>query len=458
MLTYTNEQMWAFWNKVMVNLSTGAGLYEPIPGALAEFCEFFRFGCGFIYMSDYEGDFYLKEKYASYDEQKMHSRLNLRSLLGDEFFMSLSHKKQVFVNNETSKSKLEERLCMIFDATSLLFAPIVDQNMTLMSFICIIDRRGQSRLDISHFNFAFSILYTISNNIKLVLYKRGISRTQESLKSILDNMPIGLCINDTNTRDVLYTNKQMTEKYLNKEEFLSRLRFESSLKNSSDESKKWEMQSSDGSWYKVISVPLKWTDGRMVHITSLVDITGDKNQEKLIQLLADSDDLTRLPNRRKLEKDFDKLIKSGASCYLIFLDLNNFKEINDTMGHKTGDELLISIAERLTDSPITSGYAYRHGGDEFALICKGFERDMLVMVEFLLNIFDESWTIGNRQVFSGASIGISSFPTDGETYDELFGCADRAMYAAKTTLRTSAVMYNNGRLQDFEVYRRVLVD
>lgn len=458
MRKYTNEQMWAFWNKVMVSLSTGAGLYEPIPGALAEFCEFFRFGCGFIYMAGHEGDFFLKEKFAFYDDQKTHPRINLRSLLGDDFFMSLSNKKQVFVNNESQKSKLEERLCMIFDTTSLLFAPIVDQNMKLMSFICITDRRGRQRLDISHLSFAFSILYTISNNIKLVLYRQNISRAQESLKSILDNMPIGLCINDTNTRETLYANKSIKEKYIDREEFLSRLRFESFSDKSFEAYGKWEIESFDGSCYKVISAPLKWTDGRTVHITSLTDITADKRQERLIQLLADSDDLTSLPNRRKFERDFNKLIRSGDSGYLIFLDLNNFKEINDTMGHKLGDELLKAMAELLSESPLTKGRIYRHGGDEFALICPGFEDEMLDTVDFLLNTFNEKWKLKNKRLFCGASIGISSFPADAETYDELFAYADRAMYKAKERRRTNAVLYDKGKLTGFEAYRKVLAE
>jgi len=452
---YTNEQLWAFWNKVMVKLSTGSGLYEPIPAVMAEFCEFFGFGCGLIYMSDYQGDFFLKEKYQAYDAKKTHNRINLKALLGSEFFLSLSHKKQVFVNNETAKSKLEERLCTIFDATSLLLAPVVDSNMELMSFLCITDRRGSNRLDISHMNFAFSILYTISNNIKLVLYHRSISRTEESLKSVLDNMPIGVCINDLSTHEILYANKSMNEKYISREDFLSRLRFESSYESNKETSKKWELQAGDENWYKVISAPLQWTDGRTAHITSLIDITGEKRHEELMQRLADSDDLTGLPNRRKFERDLGTFVRSGNPGYLMFIDLNDFKVINDTMGHLLGDEVLRKIGRHLSMSSLTAGKTYRHGGDEFLVICRGSWFDMQETVEFLIHSFNQKWELDQGSFFCGASIGLSCFPDDAKNAGELFEYADMAMYSAKANNSTNAVLYNGGRFTNFNSHKNM---
>jgi len=450
---YSSEQMWTFWNKVMIKLSSGAGLYDPIPGVMAEFCEFFGFGCGLIYMSDYDGNFFLKEKYAAYAAKKVHSTVNLKALLGDEFFLSLSHKKQVFVNNETARSKLEERLCTIFDAGSLLLAPVIDSKMELMSFLCITDRRGISRLDSSHMNFAFSILYTIANNLKLVLYHRGIGRTQQSLKAILDNMPIGVCINDRQSREVLYANKLMNEKYANYDDFLSRLRFESSTTSKNEETRKWEVQAGDGNWYKVISSLFQWTDGRMAHLTSLIDISADKRHEELLQHLAEFDELTGLPNRRKFESDFADLLRNRAPGYLMFIDLNDFKAVNDSRGHKLGDELLNKIGRHLANSPLTKGRAYRHGGDEFLVICPGSVRDMGDTAEFLLDSFSKKWELSKEHISCGASIGISEYPQDSAKPGELFEYADRAMYNAKASRATNAVLYDGGRFTNFDSYR-----
>ena len=451
---YSNEQLWSFWNKVMTALSTGTGLYEPIPAVMAQFCEFFGFGIGLIYMSDHEGSFFLKEKYQAYEAKKVHSRIDLRSELGGEFFLSLSYKKQVFVNNDTAKSKLEERLCEIFGAVSLLISPVADSNMALKSFLCIIDRRGSIRLDINHMNFAFSILYAISNNIKLLLYQRSINRSEKSLREVLDNIPIGVCISDMNTREILYTNKSMNEKDINLEDILSVLSADDSLKRSEAAASLWETDSSDGSKYKVISSPLRWTDGRMAHITSLIDITPEKRQEELIQRLADSDELTGLPNRRKFEKDFTELLAAGNPGFLLFIDLNDFKSINDTQGHTVGDELLKKIGRHLSNSPLTADRAYRHGGDEFLIICRGPESDMRLTVEFLISSFDKKWELENSGLFCGASIGLSCFPSDSTDPDELFSRADKAMYKAKAYKSTAAVLYDGGRYTDFDTYKK----
>jgi diguanylate cyclase (GGDEF)-like protein len=311
-----------------------------------------------------------------------------------------------------------------------------------LSFICITDRRGQNRLDIKHMDFAFSILFTISNNIKLTLYHKKISASRESLESILNHLPIGVFINDALTREILYINESMSEQGIN----LSRLMPESSL--ASRGFGKWEVQHGGQNWYKLISAPLRWSDGRMANITSLIDITSDKKNEALIRNMADSDHLTGLSNRRKFARDFEEFIGSAVSGYIIFFDLNDFKDINDTMGHHLGDELLMEIGRMLKESTLTKGKAYRQGGDEFVLISRGGEAEMWDIVEFLLTRFSEEWVLDSGRVFCGASIGISSYPTDSKVAGELFNYADMAMYKAKENRSTNAVFYDNGKLTE----------
>lgn len=159
-------------------------------------------------------------------------------------------------------------------------------------------------------------------------------------------------------------------------------------------------------------------------------------EERAIEL-ATRDILTGLFNRRSLLERLKHSITQAArrqeGLALMFLDLDKFKEINDTFGHEVGDELLKQVASHLNDSVRESDMVARLGGDEFVILLEGFPdtSDVVKVAKKIINANAEPHTIGSQVVKTSATIGISFYPQDGETAEALLKNADLAMYHAK---------------------------
>jgi diguanylate cyclase (GGDEF)-like protein/PAS domain S-box-containing protein len=185
-------------------------------------------------------------------------------------------------------------------------------------------------------------------------------------------------------------------------------------------------------------------DGRPTTVTGLMtDITGRKQAESRLQALATHDTLTGLPNRSLLHERLQGMLDAcaaGASVAVMFLDLDRFKEVNDSFGHELGDVLLCEVAARLRKVLRPADVVARLGGDEFVVVaaCSG-TRDArtasAAIAGKLLEVLTLPVRVGQQDVFIGASIGISMFPEDAATRELLFQTADTAMYCAKTAGR-----------------------
>ncbi len=197
----------------------------------------------------------------------------------------------------------------------------------------------------------------------------------------------------------------------------------------------------DGSWKWVLSrgmVISRDADGKPLRmIGTHTDITKRKNSETLIWQQANFDTLTGLPNRRmlrdRLEQEIKKNDRDGLQLAILFIDLDHFKEVNDTLGHDAGDLLLIEAARRIRHCVRDSDTVARMGGDEFTLVLSelhGGER-LERILQNLLNTLSSLFQLGNEQVYVSASIGITMYPADATEVESLFKNADQALYVAK---------------------------
>lgn len=179
------------------------------------------------------------------------------------------------------------------------------------------------------------------------------------------------------------------------------------------------------------------------------DITQRKHDEHAILSLAFFDPLTRLPNRRLLLDRLRHAIaaarRDGHGGALLFIDLDNFKTLNDTLGHDKGDQLLQQVARRLeARAPRGSDTVARHGGDEFVIVLEDLSADQEeaaaqaeLVAEKLLAAFDEPFQLDGHQHHSSPSIGVALFDKDMKDIDELLKRADLAMYQAKAAGRNT---------------------
>ncbi|MBI5918417.1 MAG: EAL domain-containing protein [Nitrosomonadales bacterium] len=183
---------------------------------------------------------------------------------------------------------------------------------------------------------------------------------------------------------------------------------------------------------------IKNADGSVTrYVSQFSDITERKRKDELIWRQANYDTLTNLPNRRlfrdRLERDLKKSNRNGWSLALLFIDLDRFKEVNDTLGHDKGDLLLMEAALRISQCVRETDTVARLGGDEFTVILSGF--DSRVHLERIAqNIIAElarPFELGSDNAYISASIGITLYPDDALDLEGLLKSADQAMYGAK---------------------------
>ncbi|MDN4606704.1 sensor domain-containing protein [Sporosarcina highlanderae] len=175
-------------------------------------------------------------------------------------------------------------------------------------------------------------------------------------------------------------------------------------------------------------------DGKIVEVVGTAsDITERVKAEKAIEHMAYFDYLTGLPNRRNLQDIVNQKFKqTGKQFALLFLDLDRFKNVNDTLGHHVGDKLLVAVAERLRDCISDKETVARQSGDEFIILKDFTDRDDLIdSVTSIVDEMSQPFLLGDHEVFVDPSIGIALYPEDGRDYNTLMRNADSAMYLAK---------------------------
>ncbi|WP_088105509.1 sensor domain-containing protein [Halalkalibacter urbisdiaboli] len=177
------------------------------------------------------------------------------------------------------------------------------------------------------------------------------------------------------------------------------------------------------------------------------DITWQKRKEDKLKTLAYYDELTELPNRRLLLENLKKSIARSKRHHhmlsVLFIDLDGFKRVNDTLGHEMGDSLLIEVGKKLTECVREGDTVSRLGGDEFIILLEEItESEASEVSERIIEQLSEPFLINEETVQISPSIGISIFPNHGETDEDLIKHADKAMYFAKKNGKNNFKIYN----------------
>lgn len=208
-------------------------------------------------------------------------------------------------------------------------------------------------------------------------------------------------------------------------------------------------------WLQGNSIPERLGNGSVVWSGFINDITEQKRSEERIHQLAFFDELTGLPNRRLFEDRIDCALaasaRHGQFGALLYIDLDDFKTLNDSLGHSFGDRLLIGLARLLTENLRECDTVARLGGDEFVIIAnelgiteESAARNAEKLAETLLRILGEPVNLGGYEYRCGASMGIVLFKGDGLSREELLKRADAAMYEAKSVGRSRVRFHDPG--------------
>jgi len=307
---------------------------------------------------------------------------------------------------------------------------------------------------------------------EIKLSEQLLYESKEQYRSLVDNLRVGLSVHGPNSEVLRFNDRALELLGLTAEQFSTRTAFDPA----------WKVIYEDGSPYSVFEHPVMqaiatckpvtgvvqgvyrptkqdfvWLlvdadpklneAGEIIEVTcTYTDITERKNAEKQIKNLAHFDQLTGLPNRTLLIDHFKYAFslaqRSNEPMAVMFLDLDHFKDINDTLGHSIGDQVLMEAAKRLKTVIREQDTLSRQGGDEFILILPSSDADGAAMVASkLIEAVSQPCVIEQHELIVTPSIGIAIYPEDGTTLELLSKNADAAMYRAKQGGRNNFRFY-----------------
>lgn len=306
--------------------------------------------------------------------------------------------------------------------------------------------------------FALKALASVADIISLgIIHKQNqeeLIKSESRFKAIFNSANDGILIVDVETKRLYTGNKKicqmlgytmeeierLTVMDIHPREALSQVmdEFETHLKSENTLAKDIPIKRKDNSiFYVDINSSLITIAGKTYLMGIFRDITERKQTEEKIRHIAFHDPLTNLPNRLlfndRLTLAIARAHRTKEKLAVMFLDLDRFKIINDTLGHTFGDQLLSDISEILRKCVREGDTVARLGGDEFSLLITGITRveDVHNIARKILNIFKQRWVIGGHELYATASIGVALYPDNGKDVETLLKNADVAMYDAK---------------------------
>lgn len=298
--------------------------------------------------------------------------------------------------------------------------------------------------------FSYDAVRVLQNVLTLRMQKRSLSGSYQAMGMILDNVGCAIYVTDAKTGRMLFANRLLKSVF---EEELRNDTFEQLLQRGLDQGEDsgiYEIHHlKKERWYDLMFKDIIWVEGEAACLYSLYDITDKKNYQRRIEQQAYTDFLTGLYNRMCCERDLarqvDKAKKSGQTGALLYLDLDDFKHINDGLGHQYGDVLLKAISHSLQRVSGIEETCYRMGGDEFVIVVPPerygeFDR----IVEDISEIFARPWFLKDADYYCTMSMGSVTFPDLGDSVADLVKKADIAMYEAKKRGKNCTVSYQEG--------------
>ncbi len=184
-------------------------------------------------------------------------------------------------------------------------------------------------------------------------------------------------------------------------------------------------------------------------VVNVRDMTNSKNLERSLRYQALHDPLTDLPNRRLFEAELARALPPESLLGVLFIDLDGFKQVNDTYGHDVGDDLLVQVSQRMQFCLRETDMLARIGGDEFTVLLDPIENmsEAMLIAERIISVIQPVFKLEHHEIFVNASIGVV-LEEDGITSDEIVHRADVAMYQAKRSGKGKVVFFNADMLTD----------
>ncbi len=324
-------------------------------------------------------------------------------------------------------------------------------------------QKEQNRIwKVEEIKFIADAIKIMQNILTKRIQKNSLTSSYSLLETVLDNLGNCIYVRDISNGKILFANRMLKNifaKELKEDSFLDLVN--RALPKDKNQGYCELHHVERERWYDLLFTEIAWVDGRQVRLYSLYDITDKKIYQRKIEQQAYTDFLTGLYNRMCCERDLawhiDDAKKRNVKGNLLYLDLDDFKHINDGLGHQYGDVLLKSISGSLQRINGIRKTCYRMGGDEFVIVVPPENHENLEqIIESIKKIFAEPWFLKDADYYCTMSMGIVTFPDDGDSVPDLIKKADIAMYEAKKTGKNRMARYSDsmeavsGRRLDLE--------
>ena len=356
-------------------------------------------------------------------------------------------KKPVILSGDLLSDALGIDEWDIIGVKAVVAMPVYGDDM----FSVYVETNNARSWHVDELQFLADAARILQSSIERKIQKNSLASSYASLEEILEHVGCAIIVLDNNNGVVHFENKIM-KKLFSKEKInpdLDRI-----LWDRHGGSKEIEFYDyTTGLYYEIHHNMISWVNGKRVCLYAIYDVTDKKNYQKRIEQQAYTDFLTGLFNRMCCERDLARIIdeskKSDALGALLYMDLDDFKHINDGLGHQYGDILLKDISKGISSIRGLQDNCYRMGGDEFVMIIHPrVFNELDRIISDIKDFFASPFILKDGEYYCTMSMGVVVFPEEGDDVGELIQKADVAMYEAKKSGKNRVAKYVTGSTSD----------
>lgn len=365
--------------------------------------------------------------------------------------------KPYMLSSDSMMRKDLEHFFQKYHLNAGVFQPIEINEQSDM-YLCFYEFDKQRTWNVEDIKFINDVKRVIQGILERRIAKNSLAGSYASLEAILENVGCAIYVVDYDNEEVLYMNQKCRDLIARDMDKNGIQQYFFSTKNVQREFPPMEVHlKRNNIWLDMNQVELTWMDGRKVSLGTIYDITDKKIYQLEMERQISIDNLTGLYNRMRCEQDLEKYIKeaekTGKEGAFLCMDIDDFQNINDGLGHQYGDTLLKAIAHNLSRVLGIEENCYRISGDEFAVIVHGDNyRELSRICKDLRAIFERPWFLKNEDFYCTMSMGVVCFPTDGNNVEDLNRKADMALASAKKKGKNCVEFYNE-KVEDSSFYR-----
>lgn len=337
--------------------------------------------------------------------------------------------------NTFSYPQIEEQM-KEYKIKALMSFPIFINGRASMH-VCFTETEKDRMWKVDEVKFIKNAVKIMEGVITKRIQKNSLASSYASLESVLEHIGCGIYVRRIEDNKPLFINRYFKEIFSEEIEHFKIDTILDKMLYMGNNSGYCEWgQHAMNRWYDIKYAPINWVDGRQVMMFAAFDTTDKKKYQQKIEMQATTDFLTGLLNRMSCERDLARFIdetnNNGTHGSILYIDLDDFKHINDGLGHQYGDALLRNIAHSFRQVRGIENTCYRVGGDEFVIIISPevFEEEERIIRD-INAIFDRAWFLKDADYYCRMSMGRVRFPDGAQDVQELIKNADIAMYAKK---------------------------